>query len=369
MEQQEADYKPLVQESEANPFTLKQLMPTIKDYGIFVLKFSWLLVMAGCFLGWYMRNKKMDTPTTYTANLSFKMDESVGAAQQGIASLFGGAVAEGESSLMSLKSLKEIIKTRQVVQKTLFDKKNMRYHKGGEDYLINHYLRLFFYKEGAQNPYYFTTDSIDPYNRKANKLIMYVHRVISNNFITVDITPANIVNMRCNSQNEDFSFELLTSMYNQLDSFYSDDKIQRKEAFYDMAVKRKGDLWRKLRAAESDYIIHVNTNGAEAPGRYNTAIKTQYLSTDLRSATEAYFMALRNEEAAWVVLEKQRQNRALQMIDQPLYPLRAEVPNPFLHMVIGFVAGFVLSLLAVLGLKFVLNYFNNQSRETTTEVV
>ena len=344
-----------IKENDTATFSLKVWMPIIKSYAFFLLKFSWLMLIAGCLLGWYLRNRKLNTPTSYKAEISFKMDESSGIAQQGIASLFGGVIGGEGSSELALNSIEEIIKTRLIIQKALFDKKKIDKQGRKDDFLINHYLRTFVYGKGDTATFFFENDSISPYNRKANGILLSTYREIANRYILVDITPAKIIYLKATSTNEDFSYELLTSVFHQLDTFYSEDKVREKEAFYDMAQKRTADLKSKMHSAETDYTNYLNRNGAEAGGSFNTTIRAQYLATDLRSATEAYFMALRSQEAAWVALEKQRQSRVLQIIDAPLFPLKADIPNPFLHMILGFMGGFVIVMLGLIGLKFTLD--------------
>lgn len=361
MEQQDID-------SEAGAFSLKIWVPIIKSYLIFLLKFSWAILIIGCLLGWYMRKRKLNTPTTYQGELTFKMDESSGAAQQGIASLFGGTIG-GEDVKQSVRSIQEIIKTRLIIQKALFDKKTLRHSDvPKQDFIINHYLKQFVYAPTDSSAYFFKNDTVNPYHRKANSILLSTYRQIANNFLLVEITPAKIVHLKAISRNEDFSYELLTSVYHQLDTFYSEDKVKQKEAFYDMAKKRTADLKEKMHVAESAYTNYLNRNGAEAPGTHNTSIRVQYLATDLRSATESYFMALRSQEAAWVALEKQRQSRALQIIDAPLYPLRANVPNPLLHMIFGFVGGAGLSVFVLIGIKFLLDKRKNKTAKTEKDV-
>jgi len=345
------------EEPEESRLSIGEVIAIAKAYGFEILKFSWLMILAGVALGWYMRERKLSSPTTYTAHAYFRMDESTGETQQNIASLFGTGGLSQSGSELTLKSLNEIIKTRLIVNKALFDKKKLRHEEQPkEDFLINHFLRKFSYKGGVKDPFYFQSDSISPYNQQSNRLLKRIHAVVSNSYLSIDISPARIVHIKCTTVDEDFSYELLHSLYNHLDTFYSETKIMRKEAFYEMTQERTSDLYAQLKRAEAAYIKHLNSSAAEAQGRYNTSIRTQYLSTELRTATEAYFNALRSQEGAWVSLEKQRQSPTLQMIDPPLYPLSKNVPNPFLHMVLGFVVGSGLVFMLVVGRKYLRDF-------------
>lgn len=345
---------------------MAELLKITKAYTIEVLKYSWLIVIFAVLMGKYMRDRKLKTPTTYTANCSFTVNELAAQNQQNIASIFGG-VGAAESNV-SFKRLQDIIVTRKIISRVLFHKIEFNSEENRQkDYLINHYLRKFYYKkneEGVANKddFYFETDTIDPYNRKANHLLIDVHNAIVRNHLIIEPSSGGIMLLKIVSTSEDFSYELIMAMYAELDRYYSEEALQQKERFYEMAEKRTEQLRGKLNSAESAYIKHANTNTAEAGGRNNTLIKTQFLSTDLKKATQSYFAALSNKEAAWVSYESQKQTPSISILDQALYPLAKATPNPSLHMVVGAVLGGGLAFLLIVGRKFVKDFLRQQKK-------
>ena len=218
---------------------------------------------------------------------------------------------------------------------------------------MNHYLRLFYYKGGdPKNYYYFETDSIDPYDKKANSLLLYTHAAIARNHLIIEPTSGNIMHLKAISTSEDFSYELVTALYSELNAYYKEEAVEKSRRFYEMAQERTNQLRGKLSAAEEKYIKYVNTHGAEAGGRNNTLIKTQFLATDLKNATESYFLALSSREGAWVAYEGQKQTPSMSIIDAPLYPLTVVRPDPFLHMIAGGIVGAGLIFIIIVGRKF-----------------
>ena len=160
---------------------LSDWMAVGKDYGWVLLKYSWVMLLLGALFGKLLRDRKLDSPTIYTANYSFTINRESSQKQQNIASLFGGAGASEEN--VNFKRLQELVLTREVLARVLFDSIELRHEKPDTaDLLINHYLNIFRYieqtPEQAKNNYYFKTNAIDPFNRKSNGLIRYVHNQI-----------------------------------------------------------------------------------------------------------------------------------------------------------------------------------------------
>lgn len=352
----------------------QELIQIAKEYLLEVFKYSWVIAIAAAIFGKLMYDRKMSTPTTYTADFSFAFNEAVSENKSSIASLFGGEggdfiSSQGESTL-SLSKLQEITKTRKIILKVLFRKVILKYDENkNEDFIINHYLRKFVYTNlNDKNNFYFKTDSIDPYNVKANSLIKYIYSKIIKDHLILD--PAvYTMHLKVVSNSEDFSYELVLSLYAELAKHYDEQATEQKRKFYEMAKDRTSELKGQLNSAESNYISYVNSNTAEAGGRNNIMIKTQFLSTDLRNATEAYFAALETTEAAWISYESQKQIPTIIVVDPPLYPLTVSAPNPFLHMILGAVLGGGFIFMLVIGRKFIKDFLSKGAEKDEEDAV
>ncbi len=349
---------------EGNSINVFDLFTVVKVYAKYLLRYLVFMVLAGVVLAWFLYNRKINQPTTYTASIIFQQDQANSETQSSIASVYGaaGAFLGGGSAATGFKGLNEIMKTRKFISDVLFHKALVEINgEREEDMLINHFLKKFYYgeRESYENLILFDRDTIIPTDVEHNSLMNYAYSVLLNQSIIVEEING-IVTVKCISTDENFAFELVHAIYNELLDYYDLSRIRQKEVFYDMSVLRTQDLLGQLRNAEKVYISHLNSNRAEALGYHNTSIKTQYLATDLTSATEAYFMALRNQEAAWVALEKQKQSPSLKILDYPIYPLFKVSPNPFFHTIIGFVAGFGLVFIIVLGTKVIKDFLEKE---------
>lgn len=360
-------------QKEEKKLSIKEVIQISKEYALEVLKYSWLMVICAVLFGKLMYNRKMSTPTTYTADFSFAFNEAVSENKNSIASIFGGgSFLGGESggSQYNFAKLEEMVKTRKIILNLLFHKITLKNDESPrEDFVINHYLEKFYYKRKREpEHFYFTVDTIDAYNIKANYFLKYVHAAILREHLILDPT-TNMMHIKAVSTSEDFSYELVMALYKEISKYYDEQSTGQKKRFYEMAQERTMQLKGKLHGAEARYIEHVNTNGAEAGGRNNIIIETQYLATELKNATESYFAALKTMEAAWVAYESQRQIPSIIVIDPPLYPLTVSAPNPFIHMVLGVILGAGLAFVGIILRKFARDYFQKAAQEPENELV
>ncbi|MCH2022569.1 MAG: hypothetical protein MK207_08840 [Saprospiraceae bacterium] len=350
---------------EVYSISIRDLLSIAKDYLMEVIKYSWLIVIVALLFGKYMHYRKSSTPTLYTADFSFKFNEIINEKHHSISSLFdqGTQLNYSNDYLSDLKELQQIIVTRKIFLKVLFHRTILKNDNPGvSDFIVNHYLRTFYYTNPTDQDFYFKTDSVDPYDRKSNYLLKYIHNSIVKNQLIIDPL-GSMMTIKVESTSEDFSYELVTALFNELSIYYKDKTTEQKRRFFDMAEQQTKKLRDKLSKAEAKYIEYVNTNSAEADGRNNTLIETQYLSTELKKATESYFFALSSRDAAYIAYESQKQTPPFSVIDPPLFPLAVVVPNPFLHMIFGFILGGLLVLIIVVGRKFLRDYIQYEIKE------
>lgn len=342
--------------------SLKEILVIVKSYSWELLKYSWIIVIVAFIFGKYMYSRKMSSPTIYTGDLSFVFNEVVSQTDQSVNMLFGKMGGASESKTPNLAKVREVFKTRKIVLKVLFHKASLKHEKNGEeDFLINHYLRKFYYGDSSNKEnFYFKSDSIDPYDKSTNHLLKYIYGVIVTNHLFIDEANGDLIFLKSTSTSEDFTYELLMALFFELEYYFNQRTLDRKFRFYKMAEERTKELRSKLSSAEMNYINFVNTNGAEAGGRNNILVQTQFKATDLRKATESYFLALGSKEAAWVSYQEQKQTPAMAVIDPPLYPLAKSVPNPLLHLIFGIIAGAGLTIIGIIGQKFIRDYLKKE---------
>lgn len=315
-----------------------------------------------------MRSRVLSEPVTYTAELVFNIDNSSDEARSNIASLFGSQTSLISSSLdFTSKDLVDLIFTFKIISKAFFT--TMPTESGKEDYLINSFMDLYYYTGEEEERDYITDTIIDPYDIQKNKLLKFAYKQIYNNLLVVDQTQSGFIKMKCTSKSEDFSFHFLNALLKQLDLFYNQIKIENHKSYYEMSVSRSDKLYGQLRKSEREYIDFLNKNSSESGGYYNTQIETSYLTNELSSATEAYFIALRNQEAAYIAYEKIKNTQSLIVVDSPLFPLDKYVPDPFLYTVVGALLGAFITIFVLIGRCLFKDLMNGTFTNFSTELM
>ena len=118
-----------------------------------------------------MRDKVLSEPTTYTAELVFKIDNSSNEARSNINSLFSQSSILGSSINFSNHDLLDLIFTFKIISKALFERLELP-DSQLDDYLINHFVDMYYYNGRNENNYYITDTIIDPYDLQ-NKLLKF----------------------------------------------------------------------------------------------------------------------------------------------------------------------------------------------------
>lgn len=348
----------------AKELSIHDMLDLAKVYLREVIKFSWLIAGLAVLLGYYLYQRKLKEPIYYTASLSFMMSEDKGFQQGMLGSLLGVSMnmEGGGGGGLTLNKLEELLTTRKIIQLTLFQKAKIRTNADTElreDYLINHFLRMQGYGESSM----FATDSARAFTRDENARLLTVHNRIVNNGLSKYTTPGGIFNMSFTSPSEEFAYEFLLALYNTLDAYYFEKSIEKQKLLHDAAVERVGKIKGEMQQAENDFIQYKNENNSPSSGQHHVTIKTQYLARELQVKMEAYFAAVRSEEAAKVALEQQ--TPLIQLIDAPVYPLSSTTPNGFMHLIIGVVVGAILGIALVVGRKLVADWWTKEKIRRT----
>lgn len=332
--------------------SLLDIFDLAKVYFWELLRNFWIILIVAGLLGGYLYYRKSKEQTVYTATITFTMNSEVDMGKNMLNALglnLGGG-GEYSSDRPDLRKMEELMITRMLMKKTLFSREKMTLGWGApkEDYLVNHYLHHFWYKDDP-NPanFYFQKDSLDPLNRDENMRFMSIHSTINKVHVKKFASQAGTMNLSFQSNCEEFGYIFVRTMFEQLKDFYFKDSRQRQEIVYDAAKRRVDSLEIALAMSEAAYYNFLNTH--QLYTRQDVAIKQQRLNRRMLAETEGYLMSLRNQEVAKIALEQHVP--AIKVLDEPIYPLPVEKPNPFWYGVIGAVVGGILGSGIVIGRK------------------
>ena len=359
--------QPNMQMEQGGTTSISDILKLVKSYFWELIRFSWLILGIAALLGWYMYNSKASQPRQFVANYTFMLNETSGTDQNFMqqvlgSGLLGFASGGGANDLSSgqgaqVAVLQELLKSRKILELALLKKRALPGTDGivKEDYLINHYVDIFGLRENwkkeerAIAEVYITHDSTSLFTEQENSILLTFYYNISKYQLANDLLPGGILSLTFKTTNEDFSYEFLRSLYASLDQYYTEKSVEKQRNIYLAAVARRDSLRTAMEKAEQSYISYLDKGNVAARGQHSTAIEIQFMARMLTGEMEAYFMAIRNAEAAKIALEKQ--TPLLQSIDKPIYPLGVDRPNSFLYLIIGIFAGGFLGTVIVIGRK------------------
>lgn len=326
----------------------------IKSYLFEIFKFLWLIIGLAALGGWYMYKYKSATPVTYTASLSFMLNESDQSVQGAIIGNLGfGGITPQSKNALNLKKMEDLVGTRKLITLALLTKHSMNAKgtKDAEDFLINHYLREVVYlKDTSAHNFYFEHDSVAGFNRTENSHLIGAHRMITEFYLERYISNTDIMFMNMTTTSESFSKFFLETLYEVLNNYYHETRTRKQRIIVEVTQKRVDSLHKEVTKAQRNYSNYLNKSNYESTGVYNKEIEVAFLEAKLNIATTTYLGAVNSLELAEMSLKQI--SPVIELIDKPLYPLKANVPNSFFYMLIGLFGGGALGLALVVGRKF-----------------
>ena len=359
--------------------SIGDILKIVKGYFWELIRFSWLILGIAALLGWYLYKGKASQPTQFIANYTFMLNETSGTDQGFMQQVLGsgllGFASGGSANDLSsgqgaqVAVLQELLKSRKIIELALLKKKTFLDKDGvaKEDYLINHYVDIFGLRERwkaeerAIADVYITHDSTSLFTEQENSILLTVYYNITKSHLSNEILQGGILSLSFKTTNEDYSYEFLRTLYSALDEYYTEKSVEKQRKIYVAAVARRDSLRNAMEKAEKGYISYLDRSTASARGQHSTAIEIQFLARMLTGEMEAYFMAIRNAEAAKIALEKQ--TPLLQAIDKPIYPLGVDRPNAFLYLIIGILAGGFIGTVLVIGQKLVRDFLKAEKEK------
>ncbi len=366
-----------VQPNSSNGFDIATIIQIAKRYAWELIRFSWLIIILAVLLGGYLYYSKIKVPTKYLGNYSLTLNEASGTDQGYLQQVLGGGLLAGLGGGSELDAgggsqiamLQELIHTRKILQLTLFEKVSLNYKDGSnkEDYFINHYIELMGMRDNwIKNElplvdFRFTHDSIATFTRRENSVLLAVCGRIANANLSEEVSRAGILSLKFNSEHEGFTYHFLQVLFDKLNIYFTQKSIEKQERVYKAARDRRDSLEGVMNKAEKDYIAYLNSHNVAARGHFAQQIEIQYLGRKLTGEMEAYFMAVKNTEAAKIALEQQRP--LLQPIDEPMLPLKRDRPNAFFYLIVGAFAGAFLAAFAVLARRAGLDFLKAQKNK------
>jgi uncharacterized protein involved in exopolysaccharide biosynthesis len=345
-----------MQNIEQDEISLKELLLKIKDWYRFLLT-KWVVIVAACILGGaigvgYAYTQK----TTYTASLSFVLEDEKGGGgglggALGLASSLGMDLGGSAGGAFSGANLIELMKSRNIVEKSLlnpitvngktqsFAQYYINFNELNKDWDTKPLLKgIEFAPDADRSKFTLQQDSIlGSIYAGVLQMLTVGQKDKKSSILSIDVKSTN--EFFCKAFAENLAFEV--------SSYYIE--IKSKKARQNMeTLQRQTD---SIRAVLNGSIVSVATAVDNTFG-LNPAMQVQKTTIskkqfDVQANTAILTQLVTNLEMAKVSLRKE--TPLIQVIDRPILPLKKERVGKLKSLILG---GFLASFLTVLILIF-----------------
>lgn len=338
--------------------TLRDLILKMREYWAEIRRNWWIVLLFVLpFTAWF-GYKAFIKPITYTAKLTFMLNEDKGGG--GIASILGqfGGLLGGGGSEYQLEKILEIARSRRIIAAALFEKYNFN---GQEDFFANHVIRIQqlhkkWAKDSTLNGFLFTKGDPVAFSRRENKalLALYaemiggenVERPMFSNGVNED---TGIMSLSVSSRDEMLSIELLNTLYTNISAFYIEKSVERERETLNILEHKRDSIARALNRNDVSSASFEDRNNAILLETNKIPAKRYQRNNQLLSAV--YGEAIKNTELAEFALKSN--TPFLSVLDTPIAPIKPDARGRVKALVTGVLLGFVLGAVFVVGRKMV----------------
>jgi len=344
--------------NEPNPndeISLKELIDKAKEWLNYLLSQWKIIVLAGIIGAALGVTYSFIKKPIYTATLSFALeDEKSGGGlggALGLASSFGFDLGGGGGSIFTGSNLNELFKSRSMVEQTLL---TPVVHNGKSVSLAEMYIQENEWRENWEKKPQFATIQFLPESKRKNftrahdSIMGVMYDNISKTGFSVGQKDKKIaiITIDVNSTSELFAKYFTEALVKNVSDFYVDTKS--KKARMNMAILQKqtdsvrGALNRAITgvavANDNTFMLNPALNVRRAPSARR--------QVDVQANTAILTELVKQTELAKVTLRKE--TPLIQIIDQPILPLKKEKFSNAKGIVLGGILAGFLTVLVLL---------------------
>ena len=220
--------------------TLKELILKLQEYWRYLWARKWYLIGAGLLMAVLFVGRAYLKPTTYTASLTFMVNEDDGGNLGGAAAILGQfGLGGGAASEYNLDKIVSLARSRRIVQEALFERVEI---KEENDYLANHLIRIYDWHEAWEKDtllqgFLFTRDSLPAFSRKEKRVLQSMYgQVVGNPDENIEgllsasyQEETGILSLRAKTEQEQLSIVLAEVLYDRLSTFYIRQSTEKQQ--------------------------------------------------------------------------------------------------------------------------------------------
>jgi len=334
---------------EEDEITLKELILKVQEYFWEVVRnWKWVVLITIPFVVFF-GYKAISTPVTYTAELTFMVNEDDGGGgiggMSGILGQFGLGGGKGKNNLSKILDL---AKSRNIIQQAMFDSVTIN---NREDKIGNHIILIYEYHETWKDDttglkQFLFDNNTDQVSKLHNRVLKSIYsRIIGNSkmpglFSNGVDEDTGIMRFNSSTVNEELSINLCNKIYEKLATFYVTKTIEKQKEVFDLMLQRVDSLQKKMQNTE--YRLATFKDSYNGLFTTKSKLKEGQLERDVRVLNEMYAASLKNFEIADFSLKNK--TPFIQLIDEPLGPLMAQGEPIVKNFILGGFLGVFISI-------------------------
>lgn len=337
---------------------LKDIILNLKGWVKFLLsKTSVILICAviGAVIGFaYAYFKK----PTYTAELTFALqDEKTGGSLSGalgLASQFGIDIGGmGSGGEFSGDNLLELMKSRSIIEKTLLKPVVIN---GKQQTLADLYIYFNKLKEkwdgkpDMANIQYLPEADPSKFTTKQDSILgVFREEILKSNLIVDKVDKKlSIISIKVTSKNEMFSKWFTEVLTKVTSDYYIQTKTEKAARNVAVLQKQTDSVRRELNSAITGVAASADANPNPNPIFQTLRVPSQRRQVDVQANTAILSELVKNLEISKMSL--MQATPLIQIIDQPILPLKKDKVSKLLGLIIGGMVGAVL-IITLLSLR------------------
>ncbi len=323
--------------------TVRDLILVIKNWLLYI-RSKWILLLVVGMLGGVIGSMYAYVrKPIYTAVLTYSVEEEksgYGGGVSGIANQLGIDVgASGGGNIFNGANLIELMKSRQIVEKTLLSPIQIHGTKTTlADYYINFTgLRLRWQKdEELKNFNFLSVQNRDTFSLRQNQILAGIYQnIVSGNLMIGDKDKSvSITSIKMASNDELFSKLFVENLISEVSGFFVETKTKKAKTNYDILLKQVDSVRKELNSAITGVAeLNDNTFNLNSSMVNIKKVPSSKLQIDVQVNTTMLSQLILNLEMAKVNLRKE--TPLVQIIDSPILPLVSEKPSSFRYFILG----------------------------------
>jgi hypothetical protein len=327
----------------------KRLIKLITSKWVFILICCVIMGIAGLVYSIFKKN-------VYTATCTFVLeDKSQGGLMSqyaGLASLAGIDLPGGSEGIFSGENIFALYRSRLMIEKTLLTEVDF---DGKKSLLIERFIKFNKLRAKWKNndkidSITFTGDS-QKFNRKQDSIITDVVDIINKKYLDVKKSDKKliIIEVDVKSIDELFSKKFTEQLVENVNEFYVTTKTKKSFQNLQTLQKQADSVRAVLNSAISGVASAIDASPNANPALVSLRVPSQKKQVDVQASTAIYSEIVKNLEISKISFRQEKP--LIQVVDPPVLPLPVDHFGKIKGIVTGFILGFFIAIVIVLGKK------------------